>query len=156
MSETEQLAGRGGGWVLAQVIFLAAVVLAPPDLFGLSSLPLFLRPIGITIGLVGGAVGLAGIVGLGKNLTIFPKPKPDGELVQRGVYGMMRHPIYTGLTLMAIGWSFVRGSLPTFILAILLGVFFDQKARREEQWLERQFPTYAGYKRRIRGRILPF
>jgi protein-S-isoprenylcysteine O-methyltransferase Ste14 len=156
MSETEQSAGRGGGWVVAQILFLGAVVLAPPDLFGLSPLPLILRPIGITIGMVGGAIGLAGIVGLGSNLTAFPKPKPDGQLVQRGVYGMMRHPIYTGLLLMAVGWSFVRGSLPTLILAILLGVFFDQKAKREEQWLERQFPAYASYKRRVRGRILPF
>lgn len=148
--------GRGEGWVIAQFIILAIIALIPPDLAGLPALPEWCRPLGVAVGLLGGGIGVAGLLGLGSNLTPFPRPKDDATLVETGVYAIVRHPIYAGLFVATVGYALLRASLPTLLLSLALGVFFDQKARREERWLEQKFPQYAAYQQKVRGRILPF
>jgi protein-S-isoprenylcysteine O-methyltransferase Ste14 len=147
---------RGEGWVVAQVVLILAVLLIPPELFGAYRLPAGSWIVGILLAVVGGGIGLAGIRELGTNLTPFPKPKDDATLIQSGIYSIVRHPIYAGIFSAALGYALLRASIPTLLQALVLGVFFDQKARFEERWLEQQFPDYAGYRRQVRGRILPF
>ena len=87
--------------------------------------------------------GTGGVLALGRNLTPFPKPIEGGTLVTSGVYGIVRHPIYTGLILGTLGWGVFRSSLLGIALAVLLFVFFDLKSRREERWLAEAYPGYA-------------
>lgn len=61
----------------------------------------------------------------------------------------MRHPIYSGLTLAAAGWSLMWSSVAALFAALALLGFFDVKARREERWLEAQF---TGCRHTRRGR----
>jgi protein-S-isoprenylcysteine O-methyltransferase Ste14 len=145
---------RGGWWVVGQFLLL----------FAIASLGITWRatskPASIFIGglilLVASAIcGLAGALALGRNLTPFPKPSPKAELVQRGVYGWMRHPLYTAVFCAAAGWSLVWHSWPALLVSLLLGIFFDAKARREERWLRQQFPEYAAYERLVR-RFVPW
>jgi protein-S-isoprenylcysteine O-methyltransferase Ste14 len=152
----QQHEGRGEWWVVAQFVLLGLIAIAPATLFGLAPLPAWANILGFLLAAVGGAIGVAGVVGLGRNLTPFPKPKPDTTLVQSGIYAVVRHPIYCGLILVALGWAAIRLSLPALILSIGLGFFFEQKAKREERWLEQQFPAYATYRQRVKGRILPW
>jgi protein-S-isoprenylcysteine O-methyltransferase Ste14 len=147
--------GRGEGWVIGQMALLLAIVLAPPDLASLPRLPDRLRLVGLALGVCGGIVAALGARQLGSNLTPFPRPKPDSELVEGGIYGRVRHPIYSGILLGAIGYALLRASLPSLLLSAALGVFFEQKARHEERWLEARYPGYAAYRERVRGRILP-
>lgn len=151
----ETRGARGGGWVLAQLILLAAVGLAPRSVAGLPPLPEWLRPAGLLLCLAGAIVGLIGARQLGRSLTAFPRPREGGELVQTGLYSVVRHPIYLGVLLAGLGWPLLRGSAVGLALGVALGVFLDQKARREERWLERQYPGYAAYRERVRGRIMP-
>jgi protein-S-isoprenylcysteine O-methyltransferase Ste14 len=147
--------GRGEGWVAAQIALLAAVLLAPPELAGLGRLPGWLRVVGLALGLIGAAIGLLAFRQLGASLTAFPRPKDDAELVQSGIYTVVRHPIYTSLLLSAIGYALVRRSIPSLALSLALALFLDRKARREEQWLAERYPEYQAYKQRVRGRLLP-
>jgi protein-S-isoprenylcysteine O-methyltransferase Ste14 len=73
--------------------------------------------------------------------------------VTSGVYGLVRHPIYTGLILGTLGWSLWNANLLGAGLALLLFVFFDLKSRREERWLMEAYPGYAEYKRHVRKLI---
>ena len=60
----------------------------------------------------GGILLLLGVLHLGTNLTAFPKPKEGAHaLVTTGVYSIVRHPIYTGFMLGALGWSLWWGTL---------------------------------------------
>ena len=79
----------------------------------------------------------------------------ERTLVQRGAYGIVRHPIYSGLITGAFGWALLNTSVVTLIYASVLLVFFDIKSRREERWLARKFPEYAAYQRRVR-KLIPF
>ena len=87
-----------------------------------------------------------GLVGLRENLTAVPRPVEDGRLIDTGVYGLVRHPIYTGIILAAVGWGLVTASPPALLVAFGLGVFFDLKSRREEAWLLAAYPAYADYR----------
>jgi protein-S-isoprenylcysteine O-methyltransferase Ste14 len=103
----------------------------------------------------GGLLALAAVVGLGNNLTAVPYPKDDATLVDTGPYQLVRHPIYSGLVFVALGWGLWVHGWPTIGYAVLLFVFFDIKSRREEQWLTEKFPGYAAYQKRVR-KLIPF
>ncbi len=158
-SNTNNRAGKGEGWVFFQVLLLLAIFFAPRQFQGLPALPDFLAGVSAVAGVVIGAAGLA-LVGvsalhLGRNLTVFPRPKADGALTQTGVYGIVRHPMYGGVLLSALGWSLLRASLPGVVLSLLLGLFFDRKARREEVWLVEKYPEYTEYRTRVR-KLIPW
>jgi protein-S-isoprenylcysteine O-methyltransferase Ste14 len=66
----------------------------------------------------------------------------------------VRHPIYLGVLLSALGWALLKASVVALGLAIGLAVLLDLKARREEAWLDERYPDYADYARRTR-RFVP-
>lgn len=92
---------------------------------------------------------------LGKSLTPLPRPKEGARLVSAGVYAWIRHPIYTGVLGMGLGWSLAWRSSQALLMTALLFVLLDRKARREETWLAEAYPGYTAYKRRTR-RFLPW
>ena len=105
--------------------------------------------------LAGILLAATGAVKLGKNLTPLPRPKENATLVVTGAYGLVRHPIYSGITFIAFGWGLWLHSWLTICYALLLFAFFDIKSRREERWLEEKFTGYAAYKKRVR-KLIPF
>jgi protein-S-isoprenylcysteine O-methyltransferase Ste14 len=132
--------GRGEGWVAAQLVLFALIVGS-----------WFLGP-GVTWfgwiwALTGVSVAGAAMQAMGRSLTPFPVPKPDGELIVRGPYSMMRHPMYVGGVLFFAGLSLVF-SVWGLALTGVLAVFWFFKARVEERYLLERFPEYADYRRR--------
>jgi protein-S-isoprenylcysteine O-methyltransferase Ste14 len=95
------------------------------------------------------AVGLGGMLvaasSLGKGLTASPLPNAAAQLRTGGLYSRVRHPIYSGLLLLATGR--VLASPSPVRLAALGGltVLLARKARWEERHLVQRFPDYARY-----------
>jgi protein-S-isoprenylcysteine O-methyltransferase Ste14 len=155
-SRLPALGRRGGGWVAAQVVIFAGAAFAG---WAGAGWPAATKPwlwIASAIAFVGGtALLLAGGAGLGSQLTPFPRPVPDGELRQDGIYGLVRHPIYGGVLLGLLGWALF--SSPLALVPWAVGaVFFDAKRRREEAWLVAQYAEYEGYRQRVRRALIPF
>jgi len=67
----------------------------------------------------------------------------------------VRHPIYFGLLLAALGISLFTLSPLRLLLTLLLGVFFDCKATREEKWLLERYPGYPAYQAKVR-KLVPY
>jgi protein-S-isoprenylcysteine O-methyltransferase Ste14 len=94
---------------------------------------------------------------LGTNWSGVVTLKENHELIRRGPYRIVRHPIYTGIVLAALGT--VLATVPTVqgplcVLAIIIG--FRLKSLKEEELMIRQFPdAYPAYKREVRA-IIPF
>ncbi len=105
--------------------------------------------------LVGGLGFAAGIFRLGTNLTAVPYPKDQGTLIETGPYRFVRHPMYSGMILMALGWSFWIHGWLTIGYALILFVFFDIKARHEEKWLTEKFAGYPAYQARVH-KLIPY
>lgn len=84
---------------------------------------------------------------MGRSLSPFPRPPRDAELVDRGPYRYLRHPIYVGATLFFAGLSLVF-SVYGLVLTAVLAAFWLAKARLEERYLAERFPEYTDYRRR--------
>lgn len=102
----------------------------------------------------GAGLALWGSAHLGRNLTPFPRPVVGGRLVTNGAYGFARHPLYSGVILLALGFALFTTSPLRLALAGGLAVFLDAKSRREERWLLEVYPEYAAYRRRVK-KFLP-
>ena len=147
---------RGESYVAVQMVLVLLVFIGPRFGAGVGEAPwsTITTAVGVLIGGAGLVLGAAGVLRLGrKNLTPFPRPKHGAALVEDGVYAVVRHPIYGGLSLAALGWALARRSPPTLGLSILLFLFFEIKSRREERWLRQTFPRYAAYQHRVKKLI---
>ena len=157
MTRLPSLGRRGEGWVAIQGVLLVLVAAAGwslgPDWSGPA------RSAALLLGLVLVAGGLVlavrGLLDLGTALTPLPHPRDGAALVETGVYGLVRHPIYGGLILGSIGWALIQASLAALALSAVLAGFFSLKSRREEAWLESRYPGYADYRTRTR-RFIPW
>lgn len=147
------LLARGGAWVVVQSLLMTAVIVLGVMFHGdWSRLPVIVA--GAVLFVVGGFFGIAGVAVLGRNRTPYPQPRKDSELVQRGIYARLRHPLYTSVMLASLGWALIWQSVAALGAALLLLPFFHAKARREERWLREMFPGYADYARRV-PRFIP-
>lgn len=146
---------HGQWWVVAQFALLLFDLLVPPAGPRLSSGTGPALWLALLLGATGVGLMVVSAAALGPSLTVLPRPRARAVLVQEGIYRVVRHPIYFGVILLALGWAVWRGSLLHFALAVTIGVFFDTKARREEQWLVERFPDYEDYRRRTR-KLIPW
>jgi protein-S-isoprenylcysteine O-methyltransferase Ste14 len=150
---------RGEWYVVAQVFLFAVVVLGPRTLPGWPPWASLLSTIGHVLGmalmLAGTALSVGGVLRLGPNLTPLPFPKDCSNLIESGPYAIVRHPIYSGLIIDAMGWALWVNGWLTIGYALLLFAFFDIKSRLEEAWLLEKFPEYTEYRTRVR-KLIPW
>jgi Putative protein-S-isoprenylcysteine methyltransferase len=128
--------------VIAQTALMLAVLVAPK----LEGRNVFWSGItgaaGRLLCIVGLGFVVLGSIALGRNLSPFPKPKRTGTLVESGIFSVVRHPIYSGFSLAAFGWSVLWNSMAaSHRRAAAAGVFRHQGttrralARRKVHWL---------------------
>lgn len=159
MSHVPALGPRGEGWVALQFACFALVAaawwFAPPGPEG--DLRLVLQPAAYAVGLVGAVLIGSGVAELRRAsaLTAVPHPRAEADLVQTGAYRFVRHPIYGGLILGALGLALLAPWVGTFAAVAVLAVVLDLKRRREEAWLADRYPGYVEYRRRTRA-LIPF
>lgn len=144
---------RGGWWVLIQSILMIAVLALGPigksDWNNHATLW-----VGSILIVFGAYFGIAGKIALGENRTIYPRPLPNAELVQHGIYRRVRHPLYASLMFLGAGWALVWGSGAAAIAELALIMFLDRKTRLEEKWLSATYVNYRAYAARVR-RFVP-
>lgn len=82
--------------------------------------------------------------------------KRGHELVEKGPYSIVRHPIYTGMLIMVLGTAIVAGALAQIVAIVFVFVGFWIKMKQEEALLVTHFPNeYPAYQKRTK-RIIPF
>lgn len=106
------------------------------------------------IAVLGVAIFALALLQLNKNLSPFPTPKSNSELIQTGLYKYIRHPIYTGILLAAFGNGFYINSLFKIMISLLILILFYYKSSYEEERLSNKFSDYKKYIEKS-GRFLP-
>ena len=142
------------GWTLVTIQFalIALLVLLPRGAW---------YPLGDVVLVAGGvivasglAVGALGALRLGSSLTPSPIPRQGASLRTEGIYALVRHPIYSGLLLVAVGLALWGASLWHALSLLALWIVISIKARVEERLLSETFEGYDSYAAKV-GRFFP-
>ena len=140
---------------------LVVVFLAFKVAYNIGDLRQLLWPRTAAVGLLADVLTVAGLVVavwaravLGRNWSGRVVLKQDHDLVQRGPYACVRHPIYSGLLLMGLGTAVESGRLTGFVILAAVAILFAVKAQFEERLMIRHFPeAYPDYRRRVKALI---
>ena len=77
------------------------------------------------------------------------------KLVDTGFYARVRHPMYTAALMMFLAIPLVLNSPASLAVSFLYAPLFAARIKNEERFLEKELEGYAGYKRRVRFRLIP-
>ena len=106
--------------------------------------------VGFLIIIIAFIILLVAIKDLGRNLSPFPKPIKNSNLVTKGIYRFMRHPMYYSLIFISIGVFIIKLSIYYLFLLISLGLIIKFKIALEEKYLMNKFKNYLLYKKEVK------
>ena len=78
------------------------------------------------------------------------------KVIDTGLYGVVRHPMYMSTLLLFLSMPLVLGSVISFVIMLLYIPIISKRIRNEEQVLERGLEGYMDYEKRVRYRVIPF
>ncbi len=84
----------------------------------------------------------------GGNFTVLPEPRGSAQLITRGPYAYVRHPMYTAVLLLGLGAALTRNTLGDWITCALLVLVMLLKIQREEGLLTERYAEYPAYRTR--------
>ena len=93
---------------------------------------------------------LVAIKDLGRNLSPFPRPLKNSNLVTNGIYRFTRHPMYYSLIFISFGVFIIKLSIYYLFLSISLGLIIKFKIALEDQYLNNKFRNYLLYKNEVK------
>ena len=106
--------------------------------------------VGFLIIIMASIIILISIKDLGCNLSPFPRPIDNGNLITSGIYRFIRHPMYYSLILISFGVFIIKLSLYYLCLTISLALVIKFKIILEEQYLNNKFKNYFLYKDKVK------
>ena len=77
------------------------------------------------------------------------------KVVDTGLYGIVRHPMYSATLLLFLAMPLVLGSAISFLCFLLYPVLIIKRLKGEEDFLEKEFPGYKEYKQKVKYRLIP-
>jgi len=78
------------------------------------------------------------------------------KVVDTGLYGIVRHPMYMATVLLFLSMPIILGSIFSFVIMLVYLPIIAKRIRNEEQVLEEGLAGYKQYKERVKYRIIPF
>jgi len=106
--------------------------------------------VGFLIIIIACIILLVAIKDLGRNLSPFPRPINNSNLVTTGIYRFMRHPMYYSLIFISFGIFITKLSIYYLFLSTSLGLIIKFKITLEEQYLKNKFKNYFLYKNMVK------
>ncbi|SDI52945.1 methyltransferase family protein [Winogradskyella thalassocola] len=110
----------------------------------------WLRYSGLVLAILGLVLGIMALIQINTKISPFPTPVSKSQLITNGAFSIARHPIYTSVIAMTLGYAVFDASLFKFIICLALWWLFYFKSIYEEQLLVEKFPQYSDYKQQTR------
>ena len=106
--------------------------------------------VGFLIIVIAFIILLVAIKDLGRNLSPFPRPIKNSNLVNKGIYRFTRHPMYYSLIFISFGFFITKLSSYYLFLSTSLCLIIKFKIALEEQYLNNKFKNYFLYKNEVK------
>ena len=106
--------------------------------------------VGFLIIMISFIIMLVAIKDLGRNLSPFPRPINNSNLITTGIYRFTRHPMYYSLIFISFGVFLTKLSIYYLFLSTSLVLIIKFKIALEEQYLNNKFKNYLIYKSEVK------
>ena len=78
------------------------------------------------------------------------------KVIDTGLYGIVRHPMYAATILLFLCMPLILGSTISFVIFLLYPIIIAKRIKNEEELLERELEGYSEYKKKVKYKIVPF
>lgn len=141
---------------LSGLMFLAGFVVA-----GLNfRFDWFLLPKGVSVGaavvFLAAYVLYAEVLRENTYLSRTIEVQEDQKVIDTGLYGVVRHPMYSATLVLFLAMPLVLGSLFSFVIFLVYPLIIAKRIKYEEQLLEQELTGYREYKEKVKYRLIPF
>ena len=142
--------------VLSGLMFLAAFIVAGLNYrFGWIALPNWIVYVATAVFLLG-YVLYAEVLRENAYLSRTVEVQEDQKVVDTGLYGIIRHPMYLSTFLLFLSMPLVLGSVISFVIMLVYIPIIAKRIRNEEKVLEEGLEGYSDYKKRVKNKVVPF
>lgn len=156
LDNKEKQATQKGVVALSGLMFVVGFVVAGLDYrFGWSTIPSWVVIAASVLFLVGYAL-YAQVMRENAYLSRTVKVEQGQKVVDTGLYGIVRHPMYMATILLFLMMPLVLGSWYALIAFAFYPAIIIVRLKDEEDLLTKQLPGYAEYKQKVKYRIIPF
>lgn len=151
----EQEMTQRGVLLLSGLMFIAAFVLAGVSFrLGWLRFPRWVSVLGAALFLLG-YVLYAFVLKENAYLARTVKVEAGQQLVDTGLYGVVRHPMYAATLLLFMSMPLILGSLLALLVMLAYPFIIARRIRNEEEVLLRDLPGYGAYRNKVRWRLVP-
>ena len=84
------------------------------------------------------------------------KVEKNQKLIDRGLYKIVRHPMYTATIFLFLSMPLVLGSVISFLIFLIYPVLIAKRIKNEEEVLEKELKGYKEYKSKVKYKLIPF
>lgn len=142
--------------LMSAVVFVAGFIVAAVDFrFGWSQLPIWLVVVASVLLVI--SYGLyAEVMRENAYLSRTVEVQENQKVIDTGLYGIVRHPMYSATILLYLSIPLVLGSIYSFLLFLMFPFVIAKRISNEETVLEKGLDGYTSYKQRVKYKIIPF
>ena len=84
------------------------------------------------------------------------KVQKEQKVIDTGLYGIVRHPMYTSTILLFLSMPLILGSVISFIIFLVYPFIIAKRIKNEEEVLEKNLKGYKEYKKKVKYKLIPF
>ncbi len=78
------------------------------------------------------------------------------KVIDTGLYGIVRHPMYAITILLFLTMPLILGSIVSFVIFLVYPIIISKRIKNEEKVLEKELIGYADYKKKVKYKVIPF
>ena len=156
LSAKEKLKSQDVVIKLSGLMFLSSFILAGlGHRFGWFTLPLGVS-IGATVAFIIAYILYAEVLRENTYLSRTIEVQEDQKVVDTGLYGLVRHPMYFVTLILFLSMPLILGSLYSFAIMLLYPFLISKRIKDEEKFLAENLNGYKDYMKKVKYRLIPF
>ncbi len=141
---------------LSGLLFFVGFIVAGLDFrFGWSEVPVWLVVLSSVV-LLASYVGYAYVMSQNRFLSRKIEIQDNQKVIDTGLYGIIRHPMYSVTILLFLSIPIVLGSWFSFVLFLHYPILIVVRLKNEEKFLEENLIGYSEYKNKVKYRLIPY